>query len=138
MHNWNNWHLPAGLCFSILCLDMHCYALVGFLKRKIIIFKKRKAQQLKSAHVFSLFEGIPLDKMSVSMTMNGAVIPVLAMFVVAGEEQGVSPKLLTGTIQNDILKGKKQCIQWEVTYQNIQWEATACANTVILFFEEKT
>ncbi|CAK8672675.1 methylmalonyl-CoA mutase, mitochondrial-like [Clavelina lepadiformis] len=52
----------------------------------------------------SLFEGIPLDKMSVSMTMNGAVIPVLAMFVVAGEEQGVSPKLLTGTIQNDILK----------------------------------
>ncbi len=51
-----------------------------------------------------LFDGIPLDKMSVSMTMNGAVIPVLAMFVVAGEEQGVDRSLLAGTIQNDILK----------------------------------
>ena len=51
-----------------------------------------------------LFDGVPLDKMSVSMTMNGAVIPVLASFVVAGEEQGVPPEKLTGTIQNDILK----------------------------------
>ncbi len=51
-----------------------------------------------------LFEGIPLDKISVSMTMNGAVIPVLASFIVAGEEQGVSQDLLSGTIQNDILK----------------------------------
>ena len=51
-----------------------------------------------------LFDGVPLDKMSVSMTMNGAVIPVLAMFVVAGEEQGVYKDLLSGTIQNDILK----------------------------------
>ncbi len=51
-----------------------------------------------------LFDGIPLDKMSVSMTMNGAVIPVLAMFVVAGEEQGVDRAALSGTIQNDILK----------------------------------
>ena len=51
-----------------------------------------------------LFEGIPLDKMSVSMTMNGAVIPVLAMFIVAGEEQGVDPAALSGTLQNDILK----------------------------------
>ena len=51
-----------------------------------------------------LFDGIPLDTMSVSMTMNGAVIPVLAMFVVAGEEQGVDRSKLTGTIQNDILK----------------------------------
>ncbi len=51
-----------------------------------------------------LFDGIPLDKMSVSMTMNGAVIPVLACFIVAGEEQGVKKNLLTGTIQNDILK----------------------------------
>ena len=51
-----------------------------------------------------LFDGIPLDKMSVSMTMNGAVIPVLAMFIVAGEEQGVDRSLLSGTIQNDILK----------------------------------
>ena len=51
-----------------------------------------------------LFDGIPLDKMSVSMTMNGAVIPVLAMFVVAGEEQGVDRAQLSGTIQNDILK----------------------------------
>jgi methylmalonyl-CoA mutase len=51
-----------------------------------------------------LFEGIPLDKMSVSMTMNGAVIPVLAMYVVAAEEQGVRQDQLTGTIQNDILK----------------------------------
>ena len=51
-----------------------------------------------------LFDGIPLDQMSVSMTMNGAVIPILAMFVVAGEEQGVDRSLLAGTIQNDILK----------------------------------
>src|SRR6187401_1371445 len=51
-----------------------------------------------------LFAGIPLEKMSVSMTMNGAVIPVLAMFIVAGEEQGVPPEQLSGTIQNDILK----------------------------------
>jgi methylmalonyl-CoA mutase len=51
-----------------------------------------------------LFDGIPLDRMSVSMTMNGAVIPVLAMFVVAAEEQGVAPAQLEGTIQNDILK----------------------------------
>ena len=51
-----------------------------------------------------LFEGIPLDKMSVSMTMNGAVIPIMANFIVAGEEQGVSRAKLTGTIQNDILK----------------------------------
>ena len=51
-----------------------------------------------------LFDGIPLDKMSVSMTMNGAVIPILAFFIVAAEEQGVDQKLLSGTIQNDILK----------------------------------
>src|SRR6478672_6077650 len=51
-----------------------------------------------------LFDGIPLDKMSVSMTMNGAVLPVLASFIVAGEEQGVPRAQLTGTIQNDILK----------------------------------
>jgi methylmalonyl-CoA mutase len=51
-----------------------------------------------------LFDGIPLDQMSVSMTMNGAVIPILAFFIVAGEEQGVPRKLLDGTIQNDILK----------------------------------
>ena len=51
-----------------------------------------------------LFDGIPLDKMSVSMTMNGAVIPILANFIVAGEEQGVARRDLSGTIQNDILK----------------------------------
>nr|MCH9669829.1 methylmalonyl-CoA mutase [Gammaproteobacteria bacterium] len=51
-----------------------------------------------------LFDGIPLDKMSVSMTMNGAVLPVLAMYIVAAEEQGVDSKLLSGTMQNDILK----------------------------------
>jgi methylmalonyl-CoA mutase len=51
-----------------------------------------------------LFDQIPLDQMSVSMTMNGAVIPVLAFYIVAAEEQGVSPEKLTGTIQNDILK----------------------------------
>ena len=51
-----------------------------------------------------LFEGIPLDQMSVSMTMNGAVIPIMASFIVAGEEQGVTREKLTGTIQNDILK----------------------------------
>ena len=51
-----------------------------------------------------LFDGIPLDKMSVSMTMNGAVLPVLAFYIVAAEEQGVSKEQLSGTIQNDILK----------------------------------
>ena len=51
-----------------------------------------------------LFEGIPLEQMSVSMTMNGAVLPVLAFYIVAAEEQGVAPAQLTGTIQNDILK----------------------------------
>ena len=51
-----------------------------------------------------LFDGIPLDQMSVSMTMNGAVIPILAFFIVAGEEQGVDQAQLDGTIQNDILK----------------------------------
>ncbi len=51
-----------------------------------------------------LFDGIPLDKMSVSMTMNGAVLPILALYIVAAEEQGVAPGKLTGTIQNDILK----------------------------------
>jgi len=51
-----------------------------------------------------LFDGIPLDQMTVSMTMNGAVLPILAMYIVAGEEQGVAPEKLAGTIQNDILK----------------------------------
>ena len=51
-----------------------------------------------------LFDGIPLDQMSVSMTMNGAVLPVLALYIVAAEEQGVAPEQLQGTIQNDILK----------------------------------
>ncbi len=52
----------------------------------------------------TLFQGIPLDKMSVSMTMNGAVLPILALYIVAAEEQGVAQKDLSGTIQNDILK----------------------------------
>ena len=52
----------------------------------------------------TLFDGIPLDKMSVSMTMNGAVLPIMALYIVAGEEQGVPHKALSGTIQNDILK----------------------------------
>ena len=51
-----------------------------------------------------LFDGIPLDKMTVSMTMNGAVLPVMAMYIVAAEEQGVPPEKLAGTLQNDILK----------------------------------
>jgi methylmalonyl-CoA mutase len=51
-----------------------------------------------------LFDGIPLDRMSVSMTMNGAVLPIMALFVVAAEEQGVPAQKLSGTIQNDILK----------------------------------
>src|SRR5712675_2236825 len=52
----------------------------------------------------TLFAGIPLERMSVSMTMNGAVLPVLALYIVAAEEQGVKPEQLSGTIQNDILK----------------------------------
>ena len=51
-----------------------------------------------------LFDGIPLDQMSVSMTMNGAVLPIMALYVVAAEEQGVAPEQLAGTIQNDVLK----------------------------------
>src|SRR5436309_6591969 len=51
-----------------------------------------------------LFDGIPLDQMSVSMTMNGAVLPVMACYIVAGEEQGAEQAKLSGTIQNDILK----------------------------------
>ena len=51
-----------------------------------------------------LFDNIPLDKMSVSMTMNGAVLPIMAFYIVAAQEQGIDPKLLSGTIQNDILK----------------------------------
>lgn len=51
-----------------------------------------------------LFDQIPLDEMSVSMTMNGAVLPIMAFYIVAAEEQGVSPEKLAGTIQNDILK----------------------------------
>lgn len=56
------------------------------------------------ADMRTLFEGIPLDRMSVSMTMNGAVLPVMALYIVAAEEQGVPPEQLSGTIQNDILK----------------------------------
>ena len=52
----------------------------------------------------TLFDGIPLDEMSVSMTMNGAVLPIMALYIVAAEEQGVKPEQLAGTIQNDILK----------------------------------
>ncbi|MBL8791447.1 MAG: methylmalonyl-CoA mutase [Rhizobiales bacterium] len=52
----------------------------------------------------TLFDGIPLDKMTVSMTMNGAVLPIMALYIIAGEEQGVPPEKLAGTIQNDILK----------------------------------
>ena len=52
----------------------------------------------------TLFSGIPLDQMSVSMTMNGAVLPIMALYIVAAEEQGVGPEKLAGTIQNDILK----------------------------------
>ena len=52
----------------------------------------------------TLFDGIPLDRISVSMTMNGAVLPVMALYIVAAEEQGVAPEQLSGTIQNDILK----------------------------------
>src|SRR5690606_40175766 len=51
-----------------------------------------------------LFDGIPLGEMTVSMTMNGAVLPILALYIVAAEEQGVAQKDLAGTIQNDILK----------------------------------
>ncbi|WP_275272898.1 methylmalonyl-CoA mutase family protein, partial [Pantoea ananatis] len=51
-----------------------------------------------------LFEGIPLDQMSVSMTMNGAVLPILAFYIVTAEEQGVKKEKLAGTIQNEILK----------------------------------
>ena len=56
------------------------------------------------ADMQTLFDGIPLDRMSVSMTMNGAVLPVMAMYIVAAESQGVAPSALIGTIQNDILK----------------------------------
>ena len=56
------------------------------------------------ADMAALFDSIPLDRMTVSMTMNGAVLPVLALFIVAAEEQGISAEKLAGTIQNDVLK----------------------------------
>jgi methylmalonyl-CoA mutase len=56
------------------------------------------------ADMQNLFDGIPLDEMTVSMTMNGAVLPIMALYIVAGEEQGVPPEKLAGTIQNDILE----------------------------------
>ena len=62
------------------------------------------SRSTRSSTCAQLFDGIPLDQMSVSMTMNGAVLPVLALYIVAAEEQGVTPEQLAGTIQNDILK----------------------------------
>lgn len=67
-----------------------------------------------------LFQDIPLEKVSVSMTMNGAVLPVLAMYIIAAEEQGVPVEKLSGTIQNDILK---VCTILLVTLQH--WQAFA-------------
>lgn len=66
-----------------------------------------------------LFDGIPLDQMSVSMTMNGAVLPILAFYIVAAEEQGVTPDKLAGTIQNDILKST-WCVIHIFTHQLFQ------------------
>jgi len=63
-----------------------------------------------------LFDGIPLDKMSVSMTMNGAIIPVLAMFIVAGEEQGVDKSVLSGTI---LLNIQQQKCQNSIQFQSV-------------------
>ena len=63
----------------------------------------------------TLFDGINLDKVSVSMTMNGAVLPVLAFFIVNAEEQGVPANKLTGTIQNDILKEYMVCNLYTIT-----------------------
>ena len=64
----------------------------------------RASRSISINDMRTLFSGIPLDQMSVSMTMNGAVLPVLALYIVAAEEQGVAPAKLSGTIQNDILK----------------------------------
>jgi hypothetical protein len=64
----------------------------------------RAWRSTRSSTCAILFDGIPLDQMSVSMTMNGAVLPILALYIVAAEEQGVAPAQLSGTIQNDILK----------------------------------
>ena len=64
----------------------------------------RASRSISIYDMRTLFSGIPLDRISVSMTMNGAVLPVLALYIVAAEEQGVPPEKLTGTIQNDILK----------------------------------
>ncbi|MGT2482120.1 methylmalonyl-CoA mutase family protein [Methylobacterium oryzae CBMB20] len=65
----------------------------------------RAWRSTRSTTCGTLFSGIPLDEMTVSMTMNGAVLPILALYIVAAEEQGVPPQKLAGTIQNDILKG---------------------------------
>jgi len=65
---------------------------------------RRLKPRTRSKDMKILFDGIPLDKMSVSMTMNGAVLPIMAMYIVAAEEQGVTPDQLAGTLQNDILK----------------------------------
>ena len=77
--------------------DVHVYAVLFFEIQPCAVLCLTPPLQI-------LFDGIPLDKMSVSMTMNGAVLPVLAMYIVAAEEQGVSQDQLQGTIQNDILK----------------------------------
>jgi methylmalonyl-CoA mutase N-terminal domain/subunit len=67
-----------------------------------------------------LFDGVTLDKMSVSMTMNGAVLPIMAMFVVAAQEQGVATEALTGTIQNDILKGSEIAVSVIATMSRVK------------------
>ena len=92
-----------------------------------------------------LFDQIPLDRMSVSMTMNGAVLPIMAFYIVAAEEQGVFPELLAGTIQNDILKefmvrntyiypptpSMKIIV---VIFLNIR--ASICQNSIVLVFQD--
>lgn len=70
----------------------------------LLYFFARLAMACVDLFAKILFDGIPLDKVSVSMTMNGAVLPIMAMYIVAAEEQGVKPAALSGTIQNDILK----------------------------------
>jgi methylmalonyl-CoA mutase len=81
---------------------------------------------IDSVEDMKLFDQIPLNEMSVSMTMNGAVLPIMAFYIVAAEEQGVKPEQLSGTIQNDILKEfmvrntLSTRLHYEIAYLNIQ------------------
>jgi methylmalonyl-CoA mutase len=82
---------------------------------------------IDSVEDMKLFDQIPLNEMSVSMTMNGAVLPIMAFYIVAAEEQGVKPEQLSGTIQNDILKEfmVRNTLSTRLPYEDCVFEYTS-------------